>query len=741
VKQLQMELAERRRVKDLEYRLSAFTGEQKERGSEADARGSGAVERAAPSRTLHAGNMEAAAEELRAGSRIPVTIEQIVNDTLVVTLTYRDRSYTGILLDCNKKTGLFCLPDVVGKSEEPLISIQESDVMNEEPCSKPAIQSAQRPKDENTEPDKPPAVPLPIPVEPGQPTYPPYFEGAPFPQPMWVRHTYSQWVPQPPPRPIKRKKRRSREPGRMTMSTIRLRPRQVLCEKCKNTVTSDEDSKDGSTVAKPSRKENAPQGEELAKEAPPKGLRKEDGDATRETKRRDEAPCYESKRCRKERKEDEKFPGGDVVPHSPVIKISYSTPQGKGEVMKIPSRVHGSVKPFCPKQLMQNGLGEHDNSREPRKETRSAIESIRTGLTVSIPKLKLPKLTDQDIPSPKIRLKSRGDGVERVSMYEAEIVGEARRRSPRIPGSGLARPEDSGDKNALELWSGEETERHGDLTLLINFGKRKADSSSLSVCSSDSLDESKSFSSDGTSPELCELAPGEHVIGVSSSVSTTSSASRAEGRTVPPLTVRLHTRSMSKCITEEGHAVTVGDVVWGKIHGFPWWPARILSISGTRREEDEADAPWPEAKVAWFGSPTTSQLSVAKLSPFREFFRLRFNRKKKGMYRRAIIEAAKAVGHMSSEITSLLSERGEGWTLAGFRTPCSPPVHSQPGRSAFATDLMSEGAFFSHLPGMRNQPTCRAVEGASRQKHLGNTRELFLSICFSTLSICSGHLF
>lgn len=66
-------------------------------------RGSGARERAAPSRTLYPGNMEAAAEELRAGSRIPVTIEQIVNDTLVVTLTYQDRNYTGILLDCNKK--------------------------------------------------------------------------------------------------------------------------------------------------------------------------------------------------------------------------------------------------------------------------------------------------------------------------------------------------------------------------------------------------------------------------------------------------------------------------------------------------------------------------------------------------------------------------------------------------------------------------------------------------------------
>lgn len=47
--------------------------------------------------------MEAAAEELRAGSRVSVTVDQMVNDTLVVTLVYRERSYTGILLDCGKK--------------------------------------------------------------------------------------------------------------------------------------------------------------------------------------------------------------------------------------------------------------------------------------------------------------------------------------------------------------------------------------------------------------------------------------------------------------------------------------------------------------------------------------------------------------------------------------------------------------------------------------------------------------
>lgn len=452
----------------------------------------------------------------------------------------------------------------------------------------------------------------------------------------------------------------------MTISTIRLRPRQVLCEKCKNTLNSDEDSKDGMSNTKTSRKENSLQSDDdgYDKDTPNKLSRKEDTVTAKDTKRRENGTSLDSKRLRKDKRceaDGEKYPGTDVIPHSPVIKISYSTPQGKGEVMKIPARVHGSVKPFCPKQLVQNGVEENDKATsDATKEQRHILDATRSGLTVSIPKLKLTRPfanVGQDTPSPKIRLRPpQRDTEESVVEYDAELVGGTRRRSPRGPGPCLPHSEDSGEgKNSLELWSGssgEEADRgHSDLTLLINFRKRKADSSSLSVCSSDSLDESKSFSSDGTSPELCDLAPGEDL-----SVTSSSVPSRDDCKTVPPLTVRLHTRSMTKCVTEEGHAIAVGDIVWGKIHGFPWWPARVLSISGTRKQETAScEAQWPQAKVAWFGSPTTSQLSVAKLSPFRELFRSRFNRKKKGMYRRAILEAAKAVGHMSPEITSLLS--------------------------------------------------------------------------------------
>lgn len=620
-------------------------------------------------------NMEAVAEQLRAGSRLPVTIDQIINDTLVVTLTFRERSYTGILLDCSKKTGLFCLPDFTTKPVEcPLLkpACEIPEVPSEDPITKPLSQAPHRPKDENTLPESDPPidpcpVPVPTPVPAGQAPYPPYFDGAPFPQPIWVRHSYGQWVPQPPPRPIKRKKRRTREPGRMTMSTIRLRPRQVLCEKCKNTLNSDEDSKDGLSSTKASRKENAPQSDDDdTKDPPAKATRKDD--AAKDAKRRENGAGYDGKRLKKDKREE------DMIPHSPVIKISYSTPQGKGKVIKIPSRVHGSVKPFCPKQLMHNGLGENGKAlSDPTREQRHILNATRSGLTVSIPKLKLTRpftTVGSDLVSPKVRLRTPGVGEEGLPVYEAELVGggvaaaaAARRKSPTAQEPRLPHPVESGEKNSLELWSGGSVEEagrvHSDLTLLINFRKRKADSSSLSVCSSDSLDESKSCSSDGTSPELCDLAPGED-ISVSSSSSTSSSSApssaREDGKTVPPLTVRLHTRSMTKCVTEEGHAVAVGDIVWGKIHGFPWWPARVLSISGSHREGTAScEAQWPEAKVAWFGSPTTSQLSVAKLSPFRELFRSRFNRKKKGMYRRAILDAAKAVGHMSPEITSLLS--------------------------------------------------------------------------------------
>ncbi|XP_063047162.1 PWWP domain-containing protein 2B isoform X2 [Engraulis encrasicolus] len=543
-------------------------------------------------------------------------------------------------------SGLFCLPDVTVKSDN-LPSRREPEVANSvsESDSKPPPLPPPPPPlpltvDENGQPkqDVPNLAPVPVPA--GQVSYPSYFEGAPFPQPLWVRHTYGQWIPQPPPRPIKHKRKRTRLSGALSVSTIRLRPRQVLCEKCKNTLNDEKETVVSETQSS-SKKENALQVSSTPAESTVLDSKKEK-ETFKEAKRKGNVPSYNGKRHRKDNKE---------VPHSPVIKISYSTPQGKGEVMKIPSRVHGSVKPFCPKQLLQDRL-EDDGQHKVTVKNVQNVQPTLTGLTVSIPKLKLPRVHLQETGQtpPKILLSSHCVGVGQ-EFDSFKVVTNDHKGSAKGAVSKESGLDNSREKCSLDLWSEdsfEDTGPHGDLTLLINFHKSKADSSGASVCSGDSLDESKSFGSNCTSPELCDVAPGDHHAAVSSSVSL------GESKTVPPLTVRLHTRSMSKVLTEDGHSVSVGDVVWGKIHGFPWWPAKVLSIRGSHKKTATCET-WPEAEVSWFGSPTTSLLSVAKLSPFCEFFQARFNRKKKGMYRRAIVEAAKVTGHVSPEITTLIS--------------------------------------------------------------------------------------
>ncbi|XP_028915740.1 PWWP domain-containing protein 2B [Ornithorhynchus anatinus] len=593
-------------------------------------------------------------EAVRAGARLPVLVEQVLGDALLVTLRCGARSFTGLLLDCNKKSGLFCLPppSPPGREDPPPTSGPPWDPP---PTSGPPWDPPPTSGPPWDPPPTPPPPPPPLPAG-RAPPYPPYFEGAPYPPPLWLRHTYRQWVPQPPPRGLKRSRRRRpssrpRPPGRLTPSTIRLRPRRVLCQNCQTSLGPDQS-------AHAPRRRPGP-----ASPSPPARRHGHHRDGPAE-------PGGGARRGRPERGAARgragRGPGrGEAVPRSPVIKISYSTPQGTGEVVEIPSRIHGSLRPFCPPRVPP----------EP------------PAPLASVPKLKLtrPGLPPAVPPPPKIRLKpQRPDGGDSaVSVYKAELVGE-----PGLPpgepllgpppppaffpgrasGPGSARASSGSEEDGVDEEEEDEEEGDGggargarrfrgfgrgrpgrdDLAFLVNYHKRRADSSGLPVWSNDSLDESKSSSSEAASPAPCDFLPGDDL-----SVSS-SSSSRDERKTVPPLTVRLHTQSVPRCVTEDGRTVSVGDVVWGKIHGFPWWPARILDIN--LGQKADGDPSWQEAKVSWFGSPTTSFLSVSKLSPFSEFFKLRFNRKKKGLYRKAIAEAAKAADHLSPEIRDLLTQ-------------------------------------------------------------------------------------
>ncbi|XP_006136689.1 PWWP domain-containing protein 2B isoform X2 [Pelodiscus sinensis] len=384
---------------------------------------------------------EAEAKELQVGSWLPVLVEQMVNDTLVVTLSCGERRFTGILLDCTKKSGLFCLPPTsLPKQEEPPADACTNWVPEGRQPVKGEAESqlsSEKPPKGNSDEQVPPLLP---PPSPGSvPPYPPYFEGAPFPPPLWLRYTYNQWIPQPPPRTIKRTKRRlsrNRDPGRLIMSTIRLRPRQVLCEKCKNTLNPEEANK---------ARQNAKTRRKLSIQ-------------DKEEKKHSDSD-YIEKRNKREKREEDKF-SGELVHRTPVIKISYSTPQGKGEVVKIPSRIHGSVKPFCSQRILQNGGEDQEENRDSERcqETKCFMDKSASSQLASIPKLKLtrPVHSSADVPPPKIRLKPHriNDG-QSVSIYKAELIDEINvLQSSRESNPAAFYTDESADRSLAEMSSG-----------------------------------------------------------------------------------------------------------------------------------------------------------------------------------------------------------------------------------------------------------------------------------------------
>lgn len=94
------------------------------------------------------------------------------------------------------------------------------------------------------------------------------------------------------------------------------------------------------------------------------------------------------------------------------------------------------------------------------------------------------------------------------------------------------------------------------------------------------------------------------------------------------------------------NAVGVGDIVWGKVHGHPWWPGRVLAISGIRNEE--TNNPWDrDAHVSWYGSNTSSIMHLHALQLFLPNFAKRHKRNKKGFYRVAVRQAQEALQAMS----------------------------------------------------------------------------------------------
>lgn len=120
----------------------------------------------------------------------------------------------------------------------------------------------------------------------------------------------------------------------------------------------------------------------------------------------------------------------------------------------------------------------------------------------------------------------------------------------------------------------------------------------------------------------------------------------------------------------DGRLLAVGDIVWGKIHGFPWWPGKVLNIT----LKDGVSG--CQAHVAWYGSSTSSLMPCDQLSPFLETFKSRFNKKKKSsQYKEAIKQATSEAS--SSRNSSLSSSSSTATSVPSTASADAMPILTQ----------------------------------------------------------------
>ncbi|KAM4826518.1 PWWP domain-containing protein 2A isoform 1-T1 [Thomomys bottae] len=571
-----------------------------------------AVPAAAPALVPPAGGGGAVAQ-LIPGAEVRVTLDHIIEDALVVSFRRGDKLFSGVLMDLSKRFGPHGIPVTVFPKRDPK---------------------------ERAEAPGPELGPAPAGLWTSKP--PPLFhEGAPYPPPLFIRDTYNQALPQPPPRKIKRPKRKLfREEPTSLLNAIRLRPRQVLCEKCKNSVAAAADKKEA----------------------------RGGGGGGEDRKRRGEAAAAVGKKLKGEPKVDAKGPAAaagaaaataegarrGAASASAVVKVPGLAGPGRARVVRVPAQAGAS-------KVLQSKNMDHAKARdvlkmakekaqkkpsEPPSASRSAhskghlarrYQSPGAGALPPRVRLKPQRYRNEENDS------SLKTGLERVRSGKLGPKPPARCSSTRAAGeSAEARGRDAAQTLGARG-------SRGDLSVYLALNPKPADSCSASVCSLDSADDLRSCNSEGSSSESLAFPPGGR-----RAPPAAASSSREERKRSHSLKMKIFSKNVSKCVSPDGRTLCVGDIVWAKMCGFPWWPARVLTITVSRREDGLLAR--QEARLAWFGSPTTSSLALSQLSPFLDSFQSRFHKKRKGLYRKAVAEAAAAAEQLTPEVRALLTQ-------------------------------------------------------------------------------------
>ncbi|XP_044884708.1 PWWP domain-containing protein 2A isoform X2 [Mauremys mutica] len=293
------------------------------------------------------------------GSEVRVTLDHIIEDALVVSFRLGEKLFSGVLMDLSKRFGPHGIPVTIFpkreyKDKPEAMQLQSKPFQDE---TQVKCETSGAVPDDSSSPIQPSEPSLAKSLWTSKP--PPLFhEGAPYPPPLFIRDTYNQSIPQPPPRKIKRPKRKMyREEPTSIMNAIKLRPRQVLCDKCKNSVVAE-------------KKEIKKSGN--ASDC----LKYED-----HKKRRNESVTTVNKKLKTDHKVDGKSQN-ESQKRNAVVKVS-NIAHSRSKVVKVSAQANTSKAQLNTKKVLQSKNMDHAKAREVLKMAKEKAQKKQSATSTS----------------------------------------------------------------------------------------------------------------------------------------------------------------------------------------------------------------------------------------------------------------------------------------------------------------------------------------------------------------------
>ncbi|XP_046903087.1 DNA (cytosine-5)-methyltransferase 3A-like isoform X2 [Hypomesus transpacificus] len=178
---------------------------------------------------------------------------------------------------------------------------------------------------------------------------------------------------------------------------------------------------------------------------------------------------------------------------------------------------------------------------------------------------------------------------------------------------------------------------------------------------------------------------------------------------------------------EDGRGFSIGELVWGKLRGFSWWPGRIVSWWMTGRSRAAEGTRW----VMWFGDGKFSVVCVEKLMPLSSFCNA-FHQptyNKQPMYKKAIYEVLQVASTRAGKAFLACSDSDETdtsksvdmqnkqmieWAMTGFKPTgpkgLEPPEEERNPYKEVYPEMWVEPEAASYTPPPAKKPRKSTVE-------------------------------